>query len=340
MRRKTYFLVNDTRYDNHHGCLTVVRNLHAAMQARGWRCTGSLPVSSSVTGLARRRNELKGADLILVNGEGSLHHDSRNAKRLLAICERLVSSHPVVLLNSIWQENDPEKWHSLINRLHLVFVRDRRSQQELSKIVGSVNYAPDLTFYDYPKLEKQTGGRYLFTDSVLSPLTEKLLQRAEGDPEIDFVTLFTDQLIHTRGLRDWAKRIKYKVYPNLWENFHINVPPRYKTLKFAFTKTEDLLGHLASSRGVCAARYHALCFVMQQQVPFVVIQSNSHKSESLLEEAGLPLDRFSIPPDDIFRIEECLENVAECFSRFVPQICQFNKHARHQIDEMFDMVTG
>ena len=35
MKRRTYFLVNDTRYDNHHGCLTVVQNLHEAMEKKG-----------------------------------------------------------------------------------------------------------------------------------------------------------------------------------------------------------------------------------------------------------------------------------------------------------------
>lgn len=339
MRRKTYFLVNDTRYDNHHGCLTVIRNLHAAMLARGWRCTGSLPVSSSVTGLTRCRNQLKRADLILVNGEGSLHHDSRNAKRLFAICERLVTSHPVCLMNSVWQKNDPERWRPLVNRLQSVFVRDRRSQQELSKIVESVGYAPDLTFYDYPKFEKQQSGGYLLTDSVLSSLTENLLQLADSDQEIDFVTLFTDHLIYTRGLKDWPKRVKYRVNPFFWRTLRINVPPRYKALKFAYARTEDLLGRFASSRGVCVARYHALCFVLQQQIPFVAIRSNSHKSESLLEEAGLPLGSFLISPDDIVRTKERLAKNVESFSEFLPQIRHYNKQARRQIDEMFDAVV-
>lgn len=340
MRRKTYFLINDTRYDNHHGCLAVIRNLHAAMHARGWQCAGSLPVSSSAGKLVRCLAELKAADLILVNGEGSLHHDSRNAMRLFDICELLASTHPVVLLNSVWQENNPEKWQPLVNQMHSVFVRDRLSQRELSKIVENVGYAPDLTFYDYPKLKKQRDGGYLYTDSVINPLTKKLQRLAAKDPEIDFVTLFTDRLIHTRGMRDWAKRIKYRVNPMLWGTFHINVPTRYKSLKFALANTDDLLARFVSSRGVCVARYHALCFAIQQQVPFVAIRSNSHKSESLLEDVGLPLDRFLVASDDIMQIKERLEDIARGFSDFAPRINRFNEHARHQINLMFDAVTG
>ena len=157
MNRRTYFLVNDTRYDNHHGCLTVVRNLHVAMSSRGWTCTGSLPVSSAAKGLEAKKGELDAADLVIVNGEGSLHHDSRNAGRIFDICQALQSSHELALINSVWQNNDAQKWRPLLDKFKAIYVRDRRSQRQLAVIASSVGYAPDLTFYDYLRFTGQQG---------------------------------------------------------------------------------------------------------------------------------------------------------------------------------------
>jgi len=99
-----------------------------------------------------------------------------------------------------------------------------------------------------------------------------------------------------------AKRFKYKVNPLLCEKFHINVPPRYKTIRFSFANTEDLL------------------------------------VKSLLEEAGLPLDRFLNPPEGIFQIKGLIVAIADSFTEFSPRISQFNEQARYLIDEMFDAV--
>ena len=104
---KNYYIVNDTRYDNHHGCLTVIENLKSAMKQRGWNCIGSLPVSSSLQDLERYFPKDLTPDLIIVNGEGTLHHDGRNCKKLLTVCKKLQESYSVVLINALWQDVDP-----------------------------------------------------------------------------------------------------------------------------------------------------------------------------------------------------------------------------------------
>ncbi len=339
MAENTYFLVNDTRYDNHHGGLTVVRNLHAAMAARGWRCSGSLPVSASESDLMRVRGPLDKARLVILNGEGSLHHNSRNTRRLLAICTRLQQSHPLAIINTIWQDNDTAAWRPLLDTCLAVYVRDRRSREQLVAIGVDAGLAPDLTFYDYPVLSPQVGEQYGCTDSVITDWTEWALEQCEAASDMEFITLFTQKLAHTRGMRDASRRIKYAVYPRLRRVLHANVPARYRALAHAENDTAILLGRIASTRAICVARYHALCFALQQNRPFVAVPSNSFKSEALLEEVGLPRDTFLYCERDASSLRTALEHAAARHEEFRPRIAAFNQSARRRIDTMFDALT-
>jgi hypothetical protein len=340
MKSRTYFLVNDTRYDNHHGGLTVVRNLHAGMQARGWTCTGSLPVSASPSHLHRYRQAIGTAELIVVNGEGSLHHDSRNARRLLAIAEVLQKSHPVCLVNAVWQDNADVRWKPVLERFACAYARDRRSQRQLQALGRKAGYAPDLTFYDYPRFPVRPAGTFICTDSVLNAWTSAALRLCEQDEGIRFQTLFTGEMTYMRGIKDWNKRLKYCIYPWLWTRFGIKVPPRYQSLPYAQRDTRMFLETLAASRAVCVGRYHALCFALQQQIPFVVASSNSHKSESLLEEVGLPLDACLIDRDHLGQLRDRLERAARDYPTVAEQIAEFNRAATGRIHNMLDHITG
>lgn len=341
MKPSTYFLVNDTRYDNHHGGLTVVRNLHLGLARRGWTCTGSLPVSATAGQLRRHRRELAAAQLIVVNGEGSLHHDGRNAGRLYDVCAALLEeARPIALINAVWQDNDPARWKPLLERLAAISVRDRRSQDQLRAMGVAAECAPDLTFYDYPRFTAPPRARYGCTDSVLKSWTEKVLRLCAQDREIEFLTLFAKELRYRRGFRDWDKAVKYRLYPRLWTAFGLPVPPRYRSLPFADAETAAFLGRLASCRAVCVARYHALCFALQQNVPFVAVASNSHKSEALLEEVGLPLDRYLIGPDEFDRLKERLEQAVRDYPAVQTTVAEFNRRAKERLEQLFDRLAG
>lgn len=335
-----YFLVNDTRYDNHHGSLMVVRNLQQAMQKRGWHCVGSLAVSSSARHLANNRKSLQQAQLVVVNGEGSLHHDSRNATRLLAICRELQKTHPVALINTVWQENDLEKWRPVLQNFCGIYTRDKRSQQALTDAGVRANYAPDLTFYDYPQFPQKPTKQFGCTDSVINSWTESALELCRNNDEIDFITLFTGRIQYTRGPRDWHKLIKYPLYPWLWKHLHLKVPARYRSLPFAISDTHEFLANLSCYRAVCVARYHALCFAIQQKIPFLAARSNSHKSEALLEEAGLPLDTFLINYDDLPSLGLKLQHIAGVFPEFAEATDSFRKGAKEKIAVMIDDITA
>ncbi len=339
MPASAYFLVNDTRCDNHHGGLTVVKNLQLGLERRGWTCTGTLPVSATVRQLHRHRRQIEESRLVIVNGEGSLHHDSRNAGRLFEICAALQSVRPLALVNALWQDNDLARWKPLLARFVAIYTRDRRSQAQLQAGGIAADYAPDLTFYEYPRFSEQPRAQFGCTDSVLKTWTEKVLQLCREDDEFTYLPLFTGQLQFRRGMRDWEKAVKYAVYPWLWRSCGIPVPPRYRALDCAIGETEAFLCRLASCRAVCAARYHALCFALQQNVPFVAVTSNSHKSEALLEEVGLPLDRFLIGPDEFDRLKEKLEQAVRDYPAVQTTVSEFNRRAKERLEQLFDRLA-
>ncbi len=338
MSRK-YFLVNDTRYDNHHGCLSVVKNLHQGMSERGWSCSGSLPVSSSPSSLKKYASALAKAEMVIINGEGSLHHDSRNANRLFEICRQLSATHQLVLVNALWQANDIEKWAPVLTKMKAIYTRDRRSQNELTSQGIAAKYAPDLTFYQYPTFFHVEKIGYGCTDSVLNIWSENAFSYCQKNNDVDFLTLFTGNLAFSRGSKDWMKRIKYRVYPVLWKWFKLRVPPRYKSIGFAINDTTDFLSKLSEYKSVCVARYHALCFAVQQGVPFLIVSSNSHKSEALLEEIGLPVEQFSISKNELNRLKARLIEVAEVFPEYHKKIDTFNVMAKTKINQMLDEIA-
>lgn len=221
-----------------------------------------------------------------------------------------------------------------------VYARDRRSQKQLQAIGIDAGYSPDLTFYDYPEFPSISRSGFLCTDSVLSDWTKQALHICHNNSAIDFLTMFTGEMSFSRGTRDWDKRIKYRVYPWLWQTLGIPVPARYRSLPFAIKDTTAFLKKLSCANAVCVARYHALCFVLQQRVPFVAVASNSHKSESLLEEVGLPIDQFTMGRDDLVEIRTKLEQAGRIYPHYAAQITDFNRNAKHLIDTMFDQILG
>lgn len=338
---KTYFVLNDTRFDNHHGCLTVINNLHQAMTTRGWRCLGSLPVSSKPSALPRHFPNNEKPDLIIVNGEGSLHHNKRNSKNLLAICSTLQKQFPVVLINALWQDNEIEKNRKTLTAFKAIYTRDKRSQKELNDAGINAKYAPDLTFYQYPIFDrKPIINRYACTDSVINSLSSKARTLCDMSEDIDYLTMYTGRIAHKRGFKDQIKSFKNSLYPRLYKYLKVKVPPRYRVSSTEVTEDTHLFTkNLNQYNGVCVARYHALCFVLQQNIPFVIMSSNSHKSEALLEEVGIPISEFKLDANDFNLLPQKLTSSAEKFPAYSSQVKDFCSTAKELINAMFDEIT-
>lgn len=75
--------------------------------------------------------ETEDYDVLVVNGEGSMHHNSTACRRKIQqVTEALVSRRKAVLINSLWQANSPDLSEAIRNCSQIV-VREILSQREL-----------------------------------------------------------------------------------------------------------------------------------------------------------------------------------------------------------------
>lgn len=336
-----YYLLNDTRYENHHGCLTVVANLIRTMNAQGAELIGSLPVGRGLETL-RSDNALQKADLVVINGEGTLHHNTASSQKLLASARYALEQHkPVVLINALWQDNAPEQWRDVLEQFSAIWCRDRRSQQELIDAGFTARYAPDLTFYsDYPT-RADSGKHFGLTDSVNHKLSAQLLDAQKQLADSRFLPLVLSEQPFQQQ-EPTARRLKRWFYPKLYRYTGLPVRPYYRCLAHGSPDSTHYMSELQQCRAVLTARYHCLCFCLQQGIPWLALSSNSHKVEALLEEIGLPSDKLLLArlPENTLALTRALEQAVQVFAAHEAQIKDFNHQAKERIAQMITQICG
>lgn len=141
----------------HFGCELVMETMLDLLEQNGHEVVQRVP--SSVVGEKVDRS----ADLVIVNGEGSLHHNRR--KELLLVAQEA----PSILINTVWQEMDS---NGLLDHFKYIAARESRSQAEMPV---EADVVPDLLFANkrlrkadtYPRHPQEDIG---VTDSVLNQL--------------------------------------------------------------------------------------------------------------------------------------------------------------------------
>ena len=108
-------------------------------------------------------------------------------------------------------------------------------------------------------------------------------------------------------------------------------------LYFALTKN-IYWKKMSESKIVLTGRYHGMCTAIITRTPFLVLNSNSHKVESLLEDIGLGNDRLICHED----LNNYNSLVFKQFSqKELTLIEEYCHTAEQEIDDMFDEIfTG
>jgi hypothetical protein len=191
-------IFNDTsRF--HHGCAAVVRQLHAELDAAGievvesvygntWKLTRSLPTW--------REESMAASDLIVINGEGTMHDDAPLAVFYLETIAARRGARKVALVNSLWQRMSPHL-AALARQADLVVVREPASHRELGHPEALL--MPDLSFYARPawsRLEPQGFVKGTF----YGPAFRGLELDAIVDVTRDDWSVMVNRLRHARAL--------------------------------------------------------------------------------------------------------------------------------------------
>lgn len=326
-------LMNDTSSRYHHGCALVMRNLRDGLEARG--CT------ISATSFARHewKNDinfvakLKDAHLVVVNGEGTLHHGKVAGASLLEIVDRPeLSETPVTLVNALYEAN-PDDWGQWLAKFNICAARDSVSLTAMRNSLSHAVSKPDMMWL--PDLSMAQGARpvggqrsgIIVGDSVKWNRRRDLAQLARR--------LNLDHFIPTKTLKSpiWqmpvVRHLLYCIY---------NGVPHLKQPQFIMAEdTEAYLARLATCEGHITGRFHAVCLSMITRTPFLALSSNASKIERLLQDVGLGTDRL-VSPDQLNSLTRA--EIVRPFSHQETQaIDAFLERASRESDGLFDRLA-
>lgn len=196
------------------------------------------------------------ADVVLCNGEGSIHHGA--GTELLAVlgaAQRL--GKPTLLFNAVFQETPG--WESVLLQLVDFTVRDYRSLVYANSLGVTARFVPDISLEAKYVLDKQ-------------------ISLAGKDVLTDWHPLRKDVEAIIRG---------YAAEPTATEKFYLPLHSRDTAEMW-----RSLPSMLSDCRVLLTARHHGAYMAALCGCPFVILGSNTHKMEGILEIfPGLPFCR-------------------------------------------------
>ena len=287
-------LLNDTdEGGTHFGCMRVMRTIRHELAKRGMHDLPSIKVGTDWRKHPEYTAMIDAARLVVINGEGTLHHGKRRGRWLLEAGARVkANGGSVALINALWQEN-PADWGDLAREFDLLSCRDSRSAEGLARLTGkSVATIGDLSmFHPWDERQERRDGTIVGC-SVHGKVTEVLAGLAQdiGAELLPVTTEMKSVPARLHGWRRWTRKKKCE-----WQNRRFSA--RHPSVHFV---DDDLAYLSALSRRslLVTGRFHAVCLAVLSRTPFIAAASNSWKIEALITDIGLNPSRM-IPLEQI-----------------------------------------
>jgi hypothetical protein len=278
-------ILNDTRVDRHHGCSSVMQALEAGLASAGIHVAATVPAHSDWARDPGFQAALPKAQLLVVNGEGTLHHDRPAGLRLLQAA-RHARQHGLAtaLVNAGWEANGAE-YAAAVRDFDLVSARDSRSAAALRALGVECRIVPDLSLCSPPPAAPASRAGVAYTDSVDPEITLALdaLRRESAaqvasihdvDPTRDFEWPFLRAVLGKRDLAHPARALAL-------------LRARRAQWRHAAPGMDAFLRRLAGLELLVSGRFHACTLALVAGTPFVAVGSNTGKIQALVEDAGL-----------------------------------------------------
>lgn len=273
---------NDTQTDTgHYGCELVMRQLFTRLSETGSEVVFSFPYNRDW----RENRELlpsKGKiDLLLVNGEGSLH-GAPQRKRPVSLIElgalaRDFYEIPSVLVNATLFNNHNE-FYSSMQMFDEVWTRDEASASTARAKGIQARYCPDLTF------SKKLGSGVVPRKDV--GVTDSVDRQTDWD-----LRSFSNKLgLEFSAMDEDPSRLKIA---DLWHFGRVKrfVSALKRDLTFGASlrsnSVDSFLDWVQSKECVVTGRYHTVTICILTSTPFVYLESNTPKIDWLCADVGL-----------------------------------------------------
>ncbi|MDX5445417.1 MAG: polysaccharide pyruvyl transferase family protein [Zoogloeaceae bacterium] len=312
-------VLNDTRRNRGHlGCATVMSNIeylaakHSIQIVRAYQSIDAHNDPDYTPNLHM-------ADAVILNGEGTFHHDQAEAVELMkAVQKAAAHGKKCYLINCSWENNT--RINNNLSLFSAIFTRDNASRREINRLGFDAVTVPDLSLYSPP------------TDDV----------RASDFTAAHHVTFLDSVIWKTTKTIAGAAAI-------LGENLYTMNGGFYKQAKYIPIALK-LAGHLSRIRiatldnfhgVVVTGRFHGLCLALKLGLPFLAISSNTTKSESLLSDIGLApgecqISREALSPRMILRRLEAQE-ITKTATRIKAN--EYLADSQTKIEQMFSQLS-
>jgi hypothetical protein len=295
-------VLGDMRGLYHHGCEAVIAELLRGLGSCGLGASRVLP------GLdwERWRNECLEADLVVINGEGALHHDRPAVAGVIGLAEeRRGKGRPTVLLNSSWFANDAGFARRLA-AFSLVVARERTSARTIRDGGGpGVEVVPDLAFVHALRLGiSHRGGKVCQVSDSTDAASTVRLRRLASRRAWEYLPVLAAPEADRAGAK--ARKIRRRVgwLRKCGPLGAVLAGPRYHAHLVGEPDVSGYLARLAAAGGVVSGRFHTVCFAIGLRVPFLALPSNTGKIEALVADAGLDPGVRVVPWSRIESVEE------------------------------------
>lgn len=191
-------------------------------------------------------------DVLIVNGEGSMHHGRPTFHRKMQeLKAALEAGKRAYLVNSVWHSNPPD-YDNVLTQLSGVCVREAASARDLLERHGvAAKVCLDFSYFR----------------DVSAPSDE------EGEREIEYVTDYLDPSIGN-----------FAPMPEEFVN-------RRQLLTLSSLNWDDTVSMLRGGRLLVTGRHHAVYAACRARCPFAAIEGNSHKIAGLvrMSETSIPV---------------------------------------------------
>ncbi|KKM04578.1 hypothetical protein LCGC14_1762840 [marine sediment metagenome] len=234
-------LVNDTSGERHVGCNAVIAAIRGVAAMHGIEIIKSYTRSEIINDACY----FTGADIIIINGEGSLHHGTPNSAFLWTVLNHAqMNNIPTVLINTVWDGMElDDRQLELLNTLELVSCRESKSLYQIYDVYKErmAWVTPDMIFAHHPR------------DISAAP-------QKEG-------------LVYCPGSGKLTAQIAQRK-PNILIQRHTGAP-----------SFEEFCSELTNYDGVVTDRFHTCCIAMMCGLPVYALKANCHKVDGLAEDS-------------------------------------------------------
>jgi hypothetical protein len=278
-------ILNDTATRHHHGCARVMRILAQGLEAAGIEVAHRIPARADWARDRRHLAAIRAAQLVVVNGEGTLHDGAPLGARLLSVLDHeAAAGKPIALVNALWEANPPD-WNRWLPRLALAAARDQASAAALREGGASAaRWIPDLSLAGEPSRGAAARAGLVVGCSVRAGPRAALGRAAQA---WGATYLPTKTLRHPAWRLAPARAALWRAYTGVWRG---PVP------RFVLAQDEDAyLAALAAAEGHATGRFHGLCLSFVTRTPVLALASRGSKVERLLADAGLGTARLVTP---------------------------------------------